>query len=110
MPSPADDARARALAIVACVLEYVRIRCAPDIIVPPDFDLLPCRHPARFASDVTSMVLTGSCQPYRQISLGLPLKYFPMRFSISHYLAVGRDIILQHSLTAYCMSGLSGWK
>ena len=65
----------------------------------PDVDFRPRLHPAQFASDVMSITSTGNCHAYRQMSLGLQRRYLPMRFSISHDLAVVRDIILQHSLT-----------
>ena len=94
--------------MVDWVLEYARTKCEPSMIVPPEVDLRPRRHPAQLASDVMSITSTMPCHLYLQMSLGLPFKYLPMRLSISHPLAVGRDISRHISFTAYCMSGRSG--
>ena len=56
------------------------------------------------------MIDTGACQQYRHTSRGLPLRYLPMRLRSTQALAVGLDISLHTSFTAYCMSGLSGCK
>ena len=118
MPRPSVDARTTAynldlpelLAITDWALEYDLIRCDPIMVVPPEVDLRCRRYPAQFASEVTSTVTKGACQQYFHTSRGRPFKYRPMRFSMSHQLPIGLDIIMQHSLTAYWMSGLSGWR
>ena len=70
-------------------------------MVTPDVDVRALRHPAHFASDVMSTMDVGLCHQYFHTSLGLPLRYLPIIFSISQALAVGRDMSLQHSFTAY---------
>ena len=78
------------------------------MIVPPDVDSLPLRHPAQLASDVTSMIEMGACQQCLHTNRGLPFKYLPMRLRRTQARAVGLDMSLQTSFTAYWMSGLSG--
>ena len=79
-------------------------------MVPPDVDFLTRLQPAQLASDVISIVETGACQQYFHTRRGLAFKYLPMRFNISQARSVGRDISLHASLTAYWISGRSGWR
>ena len=109
MPSPSADARTQAyssdspelLAMVDCVFEYVRMRWLPTMMVPPDVDFRPLRHPAQLASEVMSTTVISACHSYFHINLGLPLRYRPMRFSKSQARTVGLDMSRHTSLTAY---------
>ena len=118
MPNPSVDARTTAynsdspelFATTAWVLEYDLIKWDHSIIVPPDVDLRSRLHPAQFASEVSSTVTMSLYQQNFHINLGLPFKYLPTLFNMSQPRTLGLDIIRQMSLTAYCMSGLSGCK
>ena len=48
-------------------------------MAPPDVDLRLIRHPHQFASVLTSTTLSSAWKSYRQIWLGLCLRYLPTR-------------------------------
>ena len=92
------------------VLEYVLIKWFPICTVPPDVDLRPFRHPAQFASDVTSIKSWGAWKSNFHTSLGFPFRNLPILFNISHARCVGLAILRHTSLVLYCISGRSGWR
>ena len=54
------------------------------------------------------MTEVGACQHYLHTSRGMPFRYLPVRLRSSQARAVGLDMSLQTSFTAYWMSVLSG--
>ena len=90
-----------------CVWLYYFMRWLPIINHAPTVLFLVSLQPAQLLSEYVVILDTGSCHLKVRTALGLPDQYLPILLTRKQSFTLGHDILLLHSLDAYCRSDLS---